>query len=251
MKAELEHRPDGADKMVRNVFSVGNVEVVGLSFPGASPRGALVFFHGGGFLEDLGDRDLGLCSSLVLQTGLPAYLVCYRHCPDHTYPLATMDGLSVWKHLLWKGKVSPEESVFVGEGTGGTLALSVALWARDHGIPLPSCIVLDHPWTGRIGGVAEGISTGLVADFGIGDVFSGYFSSADADDPAAFPILADYFLFPPVAVAFGEDDSEGQGGSLLLKLKDEGVPSSRIRSLAEGMEDASAFIRSCLGAKAI
>lgn len=100
-----------------------------------SPLPAVVVFHGGGWM--FGDLDSAdwLCSRIAART--PALVVSgtYRLAPEHPAPAAHDDAFAV---ASWAAAHRPElgastRMAVVGESSGGTLAASVALAARDTG----------------------------------------------------------------------------------------------------------------------
>ena len=63
--------------------------------------------------------------------------------PDHPYPAALDDCLTVYRRLL---EQQPPEHIVVGGGSaGGNLAAALMLRARDEGLPMPAALVLLTP----------------------------------------------------------------------------------------------------------
>ena len=130
-------------------------------------------------------------------------------CRETGYPQSFLDLVKVWKHLIMKEGVSPCGATFTGSGMGGALVLAASLWCRDHGIPLPSAITLTDP----VIAPCEGVVTP-------------YFSDADIDDPCAYPLLADYYGFPPVSVGYTAGSPAGeQAEQLCARLSEQDIPS--------------------------
>ena len=106
---------------------------------GAGPRGALVWFHGGGWvLGDLDSHD-PLCRSLAARTGAVVVAVDYRLAPEHVFPAAIVDCWTVTQWLAANGASLGIDSLRLavgGDSAGGTLAATVAVKARDSGLPL-------------------------------------------------------------------------------------------------------------------
>lgn len=98
----------------------------------ADAHGALVYAHGGGWvIGDLDSHD-PLCRQLAAQSGCTVVSVDYRLAPEHPYPAAVED---VWTATRWAAeRFSP--LAIGGDSAGGQLAASVALRARDAGLPL-------------------------------------------------------------------------------------------------------------------
>lgn len=109
----------------------------------------VVVFHGGGWMfGDLGSADW-LCSRIAART--PAVVVCatYRLAPENPAPAAVEDAFSVMSWAVEHGvEIGCSGRLAVlGESSGGTLAASVALMARDSPVRGPDLQVLLYPVT--------------------------------------------------------------------------------------------------------
>ena len=131
------------------------------------------------------------------------------NAPSAEYPRSFLEVVKAWKRYVMKEGCSPSDSRFEGDGLGCALVLATCLWCRDHGIPLPSGIVLRDP----VIAPSEG------AD-------SPYFSTADVDDPCAFPLIADYYGFPSVSLEIhGNSMLKTQAESLHRRLSEQDISS--------------------------
>ncbi|MBR6085783.1 MAG: alpha/beta hydrolase fold domain-containing protein [Spirochaetales bacterium] len=124
------------------------------------------------------------------------------------YPSSFLSLVRAWRKLLAGGEAKPADYEFFGSGIGACIVLAAFLWCRDHGLPLPGSIVLDHPVLKTRDGLYEG-----------------YFSVADVDDPCAFPLIADYYGFPRIFVTTGEKDPlREHAESLCDRLRAQDIP---------------------------
>lgn len=124
------------------------------------------------------------------------------------YPQSFLDFVKVWKRLVMKEGVCPSGATFIGSGMGGALVLAACLWCRDHGIPLPSSVTLRDP----VVAPCEGTETP-------------YYSDADIDDPCAYPLIADYYGFPPVCVEYSvASPAADQARMLCARLCGQDIP---------------------------
>jgi acetyl esterase/lipase len=94
----------------------------------------VVAFHGGGFMFGNLDSADWLCSRLAART--PAVVVSgtYRLAPEHPAPAALQDAFAVTRWAAHHSKAlagGRAPLAVLGESSGGTLAASVALMARD------------------------------------------------------------------------------------------------------------------------
>lgn len=117
--------------------------------PTESPRGVLVYYHGGGWvLGDLSGFDT-LARELARRTGMTVALVDYRLAPEHRYPTAIEDS---WAALQWvaahRGSLAPGGPLVVcGDSAGGNICAVLAQRARAEGGPTIDLQVLVYPVT--------------------------------------------------------------------------------------------------------
>ena len=104
--------------------------------PDDSVQGALVFFHGGGWvIGDLDTHDI-LCRQLAIAGGFTVVSVDYRLAPEHRFPAAFDDSLAAtrWVHANAQAlRIDPARIAVGGDSAGGNLAAVVALALRDAG----------------------------------------------------------------------------------------------------------------------
>ncbi|MGY1689795.1 alpha/beta hydrolase [Geodermatophilus sp. SYSU D01105] len=118
--------------------------------PNGSPRGAIVYFHGGGWV--IGNIEVvdAPCRALADATGCVVVSAQYRLAPESAYPAAAEDCYAVtsWvaEHLAELG-TEPAGLVVAGDSAGGNLAAAVALMARDRGGPTIAFQALVYPVT--------------------------------------------------------------------------------------------------------
>ena len=144
-KKRASKLPEDAEKTLLNIKGV---ETEKITFPNSRSSSALVYIHGGGFKNGYASNGYWLCTQIARNLGMTIYGINYSLAPEDTYPAAFMDCVKVWRKLLEWG-VDPGESSIIGTSAGGTIALSLSLWCRDHGIYLPSSLILSSPYIGE------------------------------------------------------------------------------------------------------
>jgi len=112
------------------------------------PTGALVWFHGGGFVMGSPEQDAPLSSRFADEARVLVVSVDYRLAPEHPFPAGLDDGVRalrwVHEHAADLG-VDPSRIAIGGESAGGGLAACVAQVAHDRG-DLPVCFqLLQYP----------------------------------------------------------------------------------------------------------
>jgi acetyl esterase/lipase len=118
-------------------------------------HGAVVFFHGGGWVVgDLATHD-NLCRALANAGGCLVVAVDYRLAPEHKFPAAPEDAFAATRWVQSQaGDLGIESSrdgaplvAVAGDSAGGNLAAVVSLMCRDRGAPPPALQVLVYPAT--------------------------------------------------------------------------------------------------------
>lgn len=195
-ESPMARLPEDAKK---EIFDVKGVEVERISFPSSRPDSALLYIHGGGFRNGWASNGYHLGSEICRRTGQTLYALNYRLAPEFTYPTAMFDCVNTWKWMMRNG-VDPKRSSFIGTSAGGTLVLSTSLWCRDHGIPLPMALFVSSPYMGEgFVPTKEEIDEDVILDYSP-EKKNPYFSTADYDDPYAYPKFARFKAFPFVGV---------------------------------------------------
>ena len=120
----------------------------------------LLHLHGGGYVmgDPAGSR--GLTTRLALTTPATVLSVDYRLAPEHPFPAAVQDAVSVYADLMAHG-ADPARIALIGESAGGGLAVTALLAARDQGLPMPAACVALSPWTDL---ACEGASHAVLQD---------------------------------------------------------------------------------------
>jgi acetyl esterase len=114
-----------------------------------TPRGVLVYFHGGGWVIGAVPEFDSLGRILAQRTGMTTVLVDYRLAPENRYPAAIEDS---WTALEWvqdhRGTLAPEGPlVIAGDSAGGNIAAVLTQRAKAAGGPPIDLQVLVYPVT--------------------------------------------------------------------------------------------------------
>jgi len=176
---------------------------------------AILYFHGGGWVMSAKAMHTRFCERLSSMIGIPVLSVEYRLAPSHKFPTAAEDAFDslVWLHDHADGLMIDQDLIYVmGTSSGGNLAASVSLMARDREGPKIHGQILHCPVTdGRM--VSEAykldgklpILTKKDIEFFItaycrdkSDIYNPYFSPLLAQNhtglPKALIITAEYDL---------------------------------------------------------
>lgn len=110
--------------------------------------GAVVFFHGGGFM--VGDLNVEhyRCLKWAQETRTIVVSCDYRLSPENRFPAALEDCTGCFGWVVDNASdlgIDPSRIVVAGVSAGGNLAASVSLFNRDHGLR-PACLqMLIYP----------------------------------------------------------------------------------------------------------
>lgn len=113
--------------------------------------GALIFFHGGGWV--IGDilTYTSACINMAELTGRIVYSVDYRLAPEHPFPAGLEDcyraAAAMFDHPDWLELEDISEITLIGESAGGNLAAVVSQMFRDRGRDIPAKQILLYPST--------------------------------------------------------------------------------------------------------
>ncbi len=105
----------------------------------------LLWLHGGGLIVGQPSMDDERCARFARELGLVVVSVGYRLAPEHPFPAALDDAVSVWGWLQTSSDVESTRVSVGGESAGGGLAACLAQRLRDGGGPQPVAQLLIYP----------------------------------------------------------------------------------------------------------
>lgn len=201
---------------------------------GEGPFGALVYFHGGGWVVGTLDTHDSLCRKLANRAGCVVVAVDYRLSPEAKFPAAMEDAYAgvKWVHDNAASiEVDPDRLAVGGDSCGGGMAASVCLMAKQRGGPALKFQLVVYPVSDLSSFDKEsyrkyGNDLMLTRD-GMAYFRDSFLASPDAaGDPIASPLLADDLSgLPPALVITAEHDVLTSEGELLARRLDQaGVP---------------------------
>jgi len=201
----------------------------------ADKHPALLFFHGGGFVYGDLDTHDAPCQLLAETSGCAVLSVAYRLAPEYPFPAAYNDAVTAWKWLLAHAEelgLDSERLAVGGDSSGGNLAASLAIAARDLGIDQPLFQLLIYPGTNL---ARRTRSYGLFAEgYSFTRAMSQWLQSqhqAEPKDPRISPLLVEDLsqLAPAHVVLGGFDPLRDEGLDYVRRLKEAGnTVSSRL-----------------------
>jgi acetyl esterase/lipase len=110
------------------------------------PERVVLYLHGGGYSSGLAAWTRRGTARLALGLGATVIAPDYRLAPRFPFPAAHEDVLAAYLHLIGVGGFAPSGVAVAGDSAGGALTVSLMADARDRGLPLPACGMLNSLW---------------------------------------------------------------------------------------------------------
>jgi epsilon-lactone hydrolase len=179
--------------------------------PGSDPSRALIFFHGGGYCSGSIISHRRMVTEAGRAGGLRTLAASYRLAPEHPFPTAFDDALTVWRRLRKDG-YSAERIAVGGDSAGAGLTLGLAGELKRAGEELPGCLWLVSPWTDLTMSGAT-LSTKAAIDPLIHKEYLEELARAylpdgmDRKDPRVSPLYADLSGLPPTLIQVGSAET--------------------------------------------
>ncbi|TBW54322.1 alpha/beta hydrolase [Marinobacter halodurans] len=167
---------------------------------------AMLYLHGGAFTIGSPDTHRGLTGHLAKATGATLYVPDYRLAPEHVYPAALEDALTLYRHLLSQG-YTPGRISIAGDSAGGGLTLALAVRLKQDKLPLPGALVMLSPWVDLTHGEVHTPDVEPVLQLGwIKAAAEDYRGDLPLDDPRISPVNADLSGLPPMLIQVGSQE---------------------------------------------
>jgi epsilon-lactone hydrolase len=169
-----------------------------------------IYVHGGAYVFGGGTRSASEAATISHYAGIRSIAIDYRMPPDHPFPAAVDDVVTVYKHII--EETPPGQVAIGGTSAGGGLSLASVHKFRELGLPFPGAIYGGTPWadltkTGDSLFTNEGIDRVLVTyDALLGGAARLYASGHDLKDPLISPVYGDFSEFPPTYLVTGTRD---------------------------------------------
>ncbi|OLS33674.1 alpha/beta hydrolase [Bacillus sp. MRMR6] len=166
----------------------------------------ILYLHGGAYGYCSADTHRSLAARIMREAGVKVLLPEYRLAPEHPFPAAIEDAVTVY-HWLQEQGYQPEDIIFAGDSAGGGLSVSAALMLRDMNEPLPAAIICLSPWVDLTGG-GESYSKNKAKDPYLNAELAlraarAYAGNEPLTHPLISPVYADLTGLPPLFIQVG------------------------------------------------
>ena len=192
------------------VVDAGGVKAELVTTRHSRPDRHILHLHGGAYL--IGFPALFRDFTWRIAAAARARVLCidYRLAPEHPFPAALEDALTAYRWLLAEGAAA-RHVAFVGDSSGGGLALASLMRLRNEGAPLPAAAALLSPWTDLA------LTGRSLSEFGPSDpmipvelmpaAVELYLAGADPRSPDASPLYGDAAGLPPTLIQVGSEEA--------------------------------------------
>lgn len=186
----------------------------------------LVYFHGGGWVTGDLEYSDAMCRGIAARSKAAVLNVRYRLAPEHRYPAAVNDALSVVRDVLHDRDSGPV--VLMGDSAGANLVASVTGQLTEDGGPQPDAQVLVYPLldddlTRESYTINDGIVLGRTKVTWFMDHYCPHLS--DRRSPRFAPLKSATFRALPrtIVIVAGHDPLRDEGISYAERLEQDGV----------------------------
>ncbi len=206
--AQFVPRPPRGTELA--VVDAGGVKAERIATPRSLPNRYILHFHGGAYLFGFPALFRDFNWRIADVTGAQVLCIDYRLAPEHPFPAAIEDVTATYRWLISEC-AEPHHVAFVGESSGGGLALASMMRLRDEGSPLPAAAVVVSPWTDLA------LTGQSLTDYGCSDpmvpvelmpkAVELYLADADPRSPYASPLYGDPAGLPPTLILAASDEA--------------------------------------------
>ncbi|MBD3385508.1 alpha/beta hydrolase fold domain-containing protein [candidate division KSB1 bacterium] len=186
---------------------------------GADPQKMVLYVHGGGYVSGSCNDHRGFVSKFARFCGFSNLVYDYRLAPEHPFPAALEDSVTVYKGLLDK-RFNATDIIIAGESAGGGLTLALLLALKERHISLPAAAVAISPWTDLTCSSDSYSSKNRVSVAPLNSwmVFSTYYAgNHPARSPFISPLFGNLESLPPILINSGVDDELYEDGEQFYK----------------------------------
>ena len=179
--------------------------------PGADASRLLIYFHGGGYCSGSIVSHRRMVTEAGRAGGLRTLAVAYRLAPEHPFPAARDDALTVWRRLRKEGY--PAKHIAVGgDSAGANLTLALVGELKRAGEGVPGCLWLVSPWTdlAMSGATLESKSAvdPLIHKAYLEELAAAFAPQGmDRRDPRLSPLYASLEGLPPILIQVGSAET--------------------------------------------
>ena len=122
-------------------IDAGGVKAERIATPRSRPNRYVLHLHGGAYLFGFPALFRDFTWRIADAAGARVVCIDYRLTPEHPFPAAIEDATAAYRWLIAEC-AEPRHVAFIGDSSGGGLALASMMRLRDEGSPLPAAAVV-------------------------------------------------------------------------------------------------------------
>jgi len=196
----INNFPQPSEALVKNVEFEG-VRCLEIKTAESHSEKIILHFHGGAYVIGSAKGSIEYATRLAKSVSGTCISVDYRLAPEHPYPAAIDDAVSVYRGLLESG-VSSKKIILSGESSGGGLVIALAIAIRNAGFDMPSGILSICPFVDltlkseslkKFHGDDPAANIDLLSYFA-----ASYFQGHEPTDPMVSPLYDSLDGLPPI-----------------------------------------------------
>lgn len=170
----------------------------------------ILYAHGGGYTVGGLAYARILASKMAQQAGLEVLTFEYRLAPEHKYPAALEDGMTMYNYLLNLG-YGAKNVILAGDSAGGNMVLCMTQRIIAEGRIAPKALILFSPWTDMTA-TSDSYEQQKDADpiltydyiISVRNAYIG--EDADPALPIYSPLFGEFKDFPPTLIQVGKNE---------------------------------------------
>jgi len=191
-------------------MALGGVPAERLAAPGADPKRALLYVHGGAYAFGTLAGYRPLAGRIARAFGAQVFVVGYRLAPEHPFP-AGLDDVKRSYAALRAATRDAAKIAIAGDSAGGGLTLAALVALRDERTKLPlaaACLspCVDLEATGE-SMTARAALDPIIQREGVLASAQMYLGAGDRRSPLASPLYADLRGLPPLLLHVGTSET--------------------------------------------
>jgi acetyl esterase/lipase len=189
-------------------IDAGGIPAVRLAVRQSRDDRYVLFFHGGGYTVGTARLYRDFTWRLGVASRACVLYFDYRLAPEHPFPAAVKDAVKVYRWLT--DRVDTRRIAFMGDSSGGGLALATLYRLRDDGLDLPRAAVTVSPWT-DLALTGPSLTLNAAADpmldvATLPALAEGYMAGANPRNPYVSPLYGDATGLPSTLIQVGSDE---------------------------------------------